>query len=521
MEKRTMLALFATIVVLFAFQMFFTPKEQPVTAKTKPEEQAAKAEVAKPSPLPAKGAPKLPVAGTAKIDVRVDTPLLTVVFTDLGGGIKSVTLNKYHQSVKGTAGKEIIEDIKPLNYIPAIVRPGDDSFGDRTNFVPSQTSLTVTDRPATLTFSGSTSEGSKAKKTYTFYPDRYTIDVAVEVEAKETERLAMELAVISGNKPTDYGFRGPFVYSGNKFEQIEKIEKPLELGKNYTYSGFDEGYFASIWIPQAEAKPDATILKKQNNLPVLRLSLDRGVASGTIFFGPKQSDVLKSLNVKAEKIVYFGWFDIIAKPLIVVLNFFNRVTRNYGIDIIILTILIKILFYPLSIKSFKSMKEMQKLQPLVAKLKEKYKDDKQKLNQEMMELYKKRGVNPMGGCLPMVIQIPVFFALYKALSGAIELRHAPFFLWINDLSAPEDLFTFFVAGYAVPIRILPLVMGATQLIQQKMTPTSADPMQEKMMLLMPIVFTFLFYGFSSGLVLYWLVNNVLSIAQQYYYNKKP
>jgi YidC/Oxa1 family membrane protein insertase len=166
------------------------------------------------------------------------------------------------------------------------------------------------------------------------------------------------------------------------------------------------------------------------------------------------------------------------------------------------------------------MKEMQKMQPIISKLKEKYKNDKQKLNQEMMDLYKKKGINPMGGCLPMIIQIPVFFALYKALSGAIELRHAPLFLWINDLSAPEDLFSFSAAGYSLPIRILPLVMGVTQVIQQKMTPTSADPIQEKMMLFMPIFFTFLFWGFPSGLVLYWLVNNVISIAQQYYINKK-
>jgi YidC/Oxa1 family membrane protein insertase len=157
---------------------------------------------------------------------------------------------------------------------------------------------------------------------------------------------------------------------------------------------------------------------------------------------------------------------------------------------------------------------------MIAKLREKYKNDKEKLNKEMMDIYKTKGINPLGGCLPMVVQIPVFFALYRVLMSAIEFRHAPFFLWINDLAAPEDLFTFSVAGYALPIRILPLIMGITMLIQQKMTPTSVDPMQEKMMLLMPIVFTFLFWGFPAGLVLYWLVNNVISIGQQYYINKQ-
>jgi YidC/Oxa1 family membrane protein insertase len=202
------------------------------------------------------------------------------------------------------------------------------------------------------------------------------------------------------------------------------------------------------------------------------------------------------------------------------MNFSNRLTHNYGIDIILLTILIKIIFYPLSLKSYKSMKEMQKLQPTIMKLREKYKDDREKLNREMMDIYKKKGINPLGGCLPMVIQIPVFFALYKVLIGAIEFRHAPFMLWINDLASPEDLFTFTIAGFDLPIRILPLVMGITQVLQQKMTPTTADPMQEKMMLFMPIIFTVMFWGFPSGLVLYWLVNNVISIAQQYYINRK-
>jgi YidC/Oxa1 family membrane protein insertase len=310
------------------------------------------------------------------------------------------------------------------------------------------------------------------------------------------------------------------VFNGKKFEQIEKIEKNIEIEKTYKYAGLDEGFFAFIWISDEDSKFPLTILKTENNTPVLRSTLDKGTLSGKLYFGPKKSDILKNLNVGAEKIVDFGWFDIIAKPLVAGLNLSNRVTHNYGIDIILLTILIKIIFYPLSVKSYKSMKEMQKMQPIISKLKEKYKNDKQKLNQEMMDLYKKKGINPMGGCLPMIIQIPVFFALYKALSGAIEMRHAPFMLWINDLSAPEDLFSFSAAGYSLPIRILPLVMGVTQVIQQKMTPTSADPIQEKMMLFMPIFFTFLFWGFPSGLVLYWLVNNVISIAQQYYINKK-
>jgi YidC/Oxa1 family membrane protein insertase len=184
----------------------------------------------------------------------------------------------------------------------------------------------------------------------------------------------------------------------------------------------------------------------------------------------------------------------------VVLNFFERYLRNYGLAIIILTCIIKVVFHPLTKYSLHSMKEMQKIQPQLNALKQKYKDNKEKLNKELMALYKRYKINPLGGCLPMVMQIPVFIALYEVLSVAIELRHAPFVLWITDL-------------------VTPLLMGATMFIQQKMTPSAMDPAQAKIMLIMPVVFTFLFMSFPSGLVLYWLVNNVLTIAQQYHIYK--
>jgi YidC/Oxa1 family membrane protein insertase len=539
MEKRTIIALVLTVIILFFFQYYFSPKEQPkqpqaageVQTKEKPQakdaelktgEKTAKSEA---TPAPAKKPGKAPVRVEKRDpkNVFVETPYLKVVLTDLGGGLRSVQLKQYKETVKGPQNKEVIEDVKPLIYIPKISwSVNNQTVDDRTYFKPDRESITVKDKPETLTFAGTLEDGKKVRKVYTFYPDNYLIDMKTECEAPDTGKIAIDFAVISDKKESSYVFKGPFVYNGKKLEQIEKIEKTMDFNKNYTYAGFDDGFFAFIWIPQEDSKPPLTIYKTENSTPVVRLSPDKGTVSGKLFFGPKQTDILKSLNVGAEKIIDFGWFDIIAKPLILFMNITYRFTHNYGIDIIILTILIKILFYPLSVKSFKSMKEMQKLQPQVMKLKEKYKNDKQKLNQEMMGLYKTRGVNPMGGCLPMVIQIPVFFALYKALSGAIELRHAHFIWWINDLSAPEDLFSFVIPGigFTVPIRILPLIMGITQVIQQKMTPTTADPLQEKMMLFMPIFFTFLFWGFPAGLVLYWLVNNVISIGQQYYINKK-
>jgi len=525
MDKRTILVLFITIFIIFFFQMYFAPKQPEVTQPApKKEEKVDIAPAAREAPAKNEVIiTKKTESSTIKTqkDVVVETSLMRVTLTNFGGAIKSVKLTQYKEKVRDSKQKELIEDIKPYSYIPTVTRVMDgEIIDDRIFFTVDREMIRVQDTPQTLVFSGKMSDGKTIKKIYTFFHDSYTIDMKIETESTGKEKTVVDFAVISAQHDSKYTFKGPFIYKGKKLEQIEKIEKNIEVDKAFTYAGFDDGFFAFILIPDSSSHFPLTVLKTENKTPVLRSTIDTRSFSAKLFFGPKKTEVLKSLNINAEKIIDFGWFDILAKPLVLGLNYSNKVTHNYGIDIILLTIFIKIIFYPLSVKSYKSMKEMQKLQPQILKLKEKYKNDRQKLNQEMMELYKRKKINPMGGCLPILIQIPVFFALYKALSGAIEMRHAPFFLWIDDLSAPEDLYTIFVAGFGLPIRILPLFMGVTQFIQQKMTPTGADPLQEKMMLFMPIFFTFLFWGFPSGLVLYWLINNVISIAQQYYINRK-
>jgi YidC/Oxa1 family membrane protein insertase len=534
MDKRTIWALGLTLALLIVFQMYFLPKEQPkqpppqAQTQTQPQtETSAKPAAGEINQQKKEGGGVNKETSPVKTETKAtkyfvaETPYLKVTLSNLGGGISSVELKKYKGTVKSDKNKEVIEDIKPYTYIPKVFQQltKDGSTDDSTLFKPDRETLAVNDKPETLTLTGTMVNGTKVKKIYTFNPDNYTIGLKIEMDVSDVKDVYYDFALISDKKESSYVFKGPFVYD-KKLQQIEKIEKSMEFNKNYAYAGFDEGFFAFIWMPEGDSKPTLTILKTDKNVPVMRLFTDKGSISGKLYFGPKESKTLQGLNVKAEKIIDFGWFDIIAKPLILGLNFSNRITHNYGIDIILLTILIKLIFHPLSVKSYRSMKKMQELQPLIKKLKEKYPNDKQKMNAEMMEIYKTKGINPMGGCLPMIIQIPVFFALYKGLSSAIELRHAPFMFWINDLSAPEDLFSFTVMGYNLPIRILPLIMGITQVIQQKMTPTSVDPMQEKMMLFMPIFFTFLFWGFPSGLVLYWLINNVVSIGQQYYINKQ-
>ncbi len=539
MEKRNLIILGITIVVIFLMQQYFLPKGPPPDTKPAQQEQRVseqaktetKTQEAIKTQTPASSTdPQAKQSAAAqtvhKTDLKatkeiiVDTDLLRIGLTDLGGGIHTVKLKKYKENVKESNLKEIIEDVKPYTYMPKIITSVNSGGPtDATIFTPDRERVIVTDKPETLVLTGTLSDGKRVRKTYTFHPGTYTIGMKIEVTGAD-KATSMDFAVISGKNDSSYTFKGPFFYNGKKFEQIEDLKKNVDVDKNYKYVGLDDGFFAFIWVPETPQQSQVTVFKGERDMPVLRCAFSGDTISGKAYFGPKKSEILKTFHAGAEKIVDFGWFDIIAKPLVLGLNYCNKLTHNYGIDIILLTIFIKIIFYPLSVKSYKSMNEMKKLAPIMAKLKEKYKDDRQKLNQEMMGIYKQKGINPMGGCLPMIIQIPVFFALYKALSGAIELRHAPFMLWINDLSAPEDLYSFFVAGYELPIRILPLIMGITQLIQQKMTPTTADPMQEKIMLFMPIVFTFMFWGFPSGLVLYWLVNNVISIAQQYYINKK-
>jgi YidC/Oxa1 family membrane protein insertase len=329
-------------------------------------------------------------------------------------------------------------------------------------------------------------------------------------------------------KKSYYAFEGMALLVGNKLEEVKvkKLKDKLFSGQ-ISWIAYEEAYFMTAIISEEDKKATAkgtTLPDGEVRITYITPSLNlrqhqKATESFTLYLGPRDLYTLKTLGRKLEKAINFGWFDIIAKPLLVTLRFFNKYVGNYGVSIILLTIVIKILFWPLTHKSYQSMKEMRKLQPMMAKIREKYKGNKQEMNKQLMGLYKTYKINPMGGCLPMVIQIPVFFALFRVLPNSIELRHAPFVLWIKDLSAPDRLFSFpFEIPFMAPpygIPVLTLIMGASMFIQQKMTPTPGDPAQAKMMMLLPIVFTFLFINFPSGLVLYWLVSNILSIAQQY------
>lgn len=501
-------------------------------------------------------------------EVSVETQNYLAVFTSEDARLKHFKLKKYEdraeespiaikliQLVDEILGKPVEKPKKPepldlVNTKEKNLPLGltfDGGLPPQENWEVDRDQLRLLERgeKGEITFSKNLDNGLKILKHFKFTSDQYVINIEAEVQNPTQKEIKsqlglewigeVELAKLAKEDNKDFGLK----YTFFKNQKVEKKEfgsastsgcvpscgsqkkttiEPFEITEKGEIKWFSFGgeYFTALLIPPQSKDITLSVKGSEKDLlkadvispPISIPSREKVDVSYTIYLGPKDENRLKALGVEAEKLVDFGIFTIIAKPLLWFLRLTNKVTGNFGIDIIILSVLIKIIFLPLTQISFKSMKEMQKVQPEMNRLKEQYKNDKARLQQEIMLLYKRRKINPMSGCLPMLIQIPVFIALYNALQNGIEMRHAHFLLWITDLSAKD------------PIYITPLIMGATMVIQQKMTPTAADPTQAKMFLLMPVMFTFLFLNFPSGLVIYWLINNVLSIAHQYYLNKK-
>ena len=500
-----------------------TPKEAP-PLKTQP---------------PLKESPSAPVKPSRTITVNL--PLYTAKISEKGAVFKSVVLKKYRETIDPNS--PFYEMINPdLSQGTVQIGFAGNSFqgiGDAMFSVNlEKDSIDIKNKAKEISFSWTSPKGVVVEKTYLFSPETYVISLNVTIKngSDQTikDNLTLSLLEKAPESVSRYGFEGPSALINNKLEQIKikKIKKQDVYPGKLKWIAVQDRYFMSAIMPDEAV--DASMHLSINDDKILKNTYvqpeqviqpeDQHVFKYKLFFGPKSMTVLKSVDYDLIKAVHFGMFDVLAKPCVWIMNFIYGFIPNYGVAIIILTILSKVLLWPLGNKSYKSMAQMKKIQPLMAEIKEKYKDDKKKMNEEMMGLYKTYKVNPLGGCLPMVVQIPVFFALYRMLYEAIELRHAPFFWWINDLSAPDRLFRFdFSIPFMQPpygIPVLTIIMGVTMFIQQKMSPPAGDPTQAKMMMLMPIVFTVIFINFSSGLVLYWLVNNIISVAQQYYITKK-
>lgn len=542
---RAFLAIVLSFLILVGFQYFFaqpTPQQAPTPPQA--QQQVAPSSVP-PSAAPAAVAPSgnatLPTTAVdpkAK-DITVDTPLYTAVIKEQGGGIKSFVLKKYRNTMAQDSGPmQLIADKGP-GTLPVLFTLDNGASGALPLFKADANGIALTQESesAKLTMTAAWSEGLKVVRTLTFRGDSYLIDTEYKVENRSDKPVQISPALSLDNEPfahasesSQFLFSGPAAYvNGELVETKPKnlVEKSVMLQGKISWTGFVDNYFMTTVVPSAASAVTVTL---QGSEKQVRTLISEGIQTigaheakaytYSLYFGPKKLQILESAGNDLAKSVQFGWFDVLAKPMLWLLNFFHRFSGNYGVAIILLTVLIKLAFWPITQKGMNSMKNMQKLQPKIAKLRERYKDDPAKMNQEMMTLYKTYKVNPVGGCLPMLIQIPFFFALYQVLLAAIELRHAPFMLWINDLSAPDRLWIGFDIPYLHGIPILTLLMGASMYFQQKMTPTTADPTQARIMQFLPIVFTVMFINFASGLVLYWLINNLLSILQQYLINRK-
>ena len=539
MQKRMVLAIVLSFIVVFVYQYFFAknlatnrPDEPQRTKQAAPAEKSGPAVTAAPVAAAPAASPKSAVArkpaASAK-DVRVDTPLYSAVFTTQGGALKSFKLKEYRKSMDGDTGPVDIVQVQEGQLYPLSTRFSDSSFDIPAdlNYEASASVLNLVEKPGEnrLVFSATFPREVRVERIFTFDPARYAMDLEIRVTNLSAAPIHQNAYTIWSqfldpkvklDKENEEGAIA-FVKDTVHQDAAEKIEAKKVLGPDVSWAGFESKYFLASLISKqptltsyllekdASGRVYASLEGPKNLIPPAQ----SGVFSYTVYLGPKVFDLLKAQGVGLENAINFGsWIKWLAMPLLIVMNFLYQYVHNYGTAIIILTILTKIIFWPLGNKSYKSMKEMQVVQPKIKELQERYKNDKQALNQAVMELYKTHKINPLGGCLPILIQIPVFFGLYRALLYAIELRHAPFFGWIQDLSAKD------------PYYITPVIMGATMFIQQKMSPPMrTDPMQQKIMLLMPIIFTALFLNFPSGLVIYWLFNNILSIGQQYYINK--
>jgi YidC/Oxa1 family membrane protein insertase len=535
MEWRLLLAFLLTGVVMFLapyiYHKLYGPPPQPGQSAGKAESRAAPpASEAPEATRPAKATlPAGPVTASRPEEFTLETDLYRVQFSNRGAVVLRWELKKY----KDAAGKTL--ELVNTAAAPQVGYPFALEFKDRKPPVdPNQALFVARPAPDGLGVDYEFSDGRLwVRKSFRFEKSSYLW------------RLVSEAADGSGGLSHRVlwraGFGDPAVVNpaahqralhydpstGKLVTQEAKAAKnePVLSSGPFTFAGIQDTYFAAVFLPRSGSTIELEVVSdsvRSELDPAEALYVGVGVGGAArnefaVFVGPKDLDVLRRVDPRLEQLVDFGtWFGFIAKPLFLILKWvYHNLAPNYGWAIVLLTVFINFALLPLKLSSLKSMKKMQALQPQIAAINEKYKGvslrdpRKQQQNQEIMELYRKHGVNPMGGCLPMLLQIPFFIGFYNVLTVAIELRGATW-LWVKDLSQPEHL----------PIRILPVAMVISQFVMQKMTPSTAmDPRQQRMLLLMPLVFGFMFYHFSSGLVLYWLTSNLVGIAQQALFNK--
>lgn len=539
MEKRVIVFLVLSLAIIFGYEYalkelgLLPPPPNPESTAPAAPDAPGPSSVTSPGDSSSVSTGPIPTAKSAREEVppqdqelnpstaetvAVDTDLYRVEFTTRGAAVTSWELKRYRSSVDGKSAVQLVrQDSKfrnPLAVIPDDVTLAKEMEEGIYRVEKDFTTLDQAHPTGHLTFSyENRATGLRLVKELTFHSGSYVVDLALKAAGLDGS-ITVTLGTNFGIVEWGDGFIGQIGAASLVDGKVEKEmpDSERERQGSVQWAALQDKYFLSVLIPRQSS---AVLVKKEGDKLVSAGVRMPVTTSGSAFdlqlyAGPKEYDTLRSLQVGLEDTIDFGWFifgswDVVravAKPIFYVLRFINGYTHNYGLTIILLTIGIKLLFVPLQYKSYKSMKQMAVIQPKVAAIQEKFKDNRDRLNKELIKLYRDHKVNPVGGCLPMVLQMPVFVALFNILYMTIDLRQAPLALWITDLSVQD------------PYYVLPIIMGMTMVIQQKITPTTMDPTQAKVMLLLPVFMTFLFINFPAGLVLYWLTNNTLTIGQQ-------
>ncbi len=525
------------LFMLFTFSVFFLveawqkdqqPPRQPVPA-------AVSGPAATPVPTPTQTPSAAPAAAPPPVGgelgkgqtVRVETDVFIAEIDTAGGDLRRLELRAHRDTLDMKKTFMLLEQQPNHIYIAQSGLIGNGLPNHRTAYTADNRDVKLAAGAATLAvrLTAVTADGIKVVKIYNFRRDSYVIDVAFEIENKTAAAIQPDayFQLVRDNTPPAGDsamlptYTGMAIYTDkDKFQKIAFSD--VDKGKaDYPKKSSDgwiavlQHYFLTAWLPANNIPREFYMKQLGSGLYAAGVILSAGrVEPGAsitltvpLYAGPEEQDNLSKLAPGLDLTIDYGWLTVIAKPLFWFLQWLYQWVHNWGVAIIILTVAIKAVFYPLSAASYRSMARMRILAPRLQKLKDQYGNDRQRMNQAMMELYKTEKINPLGGCLPVVVQIPVFIALYWVLLASVELRQAPFILWIDDLSRADPYF------------VLPVLMGATMIFQTYLNPVPPDPVQAKIMKIMPIAFSVMFFFFPAGLVLYWLINNILSIAQQW------
>jgi YidC/Oxa1 family membrane protein insertase len=471
---------------------------------------------------------QVPGGGTANPQgerITLSTDLLQVEINTAGGELTRVELLKHKDAANPEKNVVLMESGAGRTYIGQTGLIGGDFPNHRTMFSARPGARTLESGDTIELVLDAEQNGVKLTKTYVFKRGQYQIDLNHSVVNTTAEAISPSVYVqlvrdgskLEGDSAFYSTFNGPAIYTATEkfrkvsFEDIEKAKNPAPVRTSDGWIAMVQHYFVTAFLPTANGQHELFTRKIDNNLYAVGSITSMGSVapgasmsiSGKLFAGPQESSALEQFATDFDLVKDYGWLTIIAKPIFWLMEQIQKVLSNWGWTIIVLTIIIKLAFFPLSAASYRSMAKMKLVTPKMTAIRERHKGDPQKMNAAMMELYKTEKINPLGGCLPVLVQIPVFIALYWVLLASVEMRHAPWLGWIQDLSAPD------------PWYILPVVMAASMFVQTKLNPTPPDPIQAKIMMIMPIAFSVMFFFFPAGLVLYWVVNNLLSIGQQW------